>query len=105
MSSRFIDVKRQPKNRQPKSSADVWEPPRSNQRRLARVLGFADPMCCTIPTGGYSACAADCTGRLTVGMMSDFADGEARAATALHAEPRQKQSIAAPSLTRAVRPL
>jgi hypothetical protein len=39
----------------------------------------------TIPITGCSPCAADCTGRLTVGMKRDFADGEARAATASHA--------------------
>jgi hypothetical protein len=57
---------------------------RSNQRRLAGVLGFADPACCTIPITGCSPCAADCTGRLTVGMMRDFSDGEARAAAPRH---------------------
>jgi hypothetical protein len=34
---------------------------------------------------GCSPCAADCTGKLTVGMTIDFADGKARAAAASHA--------------------
>ena len=57
---------------------------RLNRSRLACVLGFADPACCTIPITGCSPCAADCTGRLTVGMTRDFADGEARATTPSH---------------------
>jgi hypothetical protein len=36
------------------------------------------------PDRGCSPCAADCTGRLTVGMTRDFADGETRTATASH---------------------
>jgi hypothetical protein len=56
---------------------------RLDQRRLACVLGFADPTCCTIPNG-CSPCAADCTARLTVGMTRDFAEGEASPAVALN---------------------
>jgi hypothetical protein len=59
-------------------------------RRAAGVQasgGFSlqPPNRCTIPTTGCSPCAADCTGRVTVGMTRNFADGEARAAAAAHA--------------------
>src|SRR3979411_1563446 len=54
--------------------------------RLMRAEGSAlspserrrqPPKCCTTPTTGCSPCAADCTGRLTVGMTRDFGAGEA----------------------------
>jgi hypothetical protein len=57
---------------------------RLNQRRLACVLGFTDPACCTIPIRGVRPCAVDCTGRLIVEMTRDFADGKARAAGPWH---------------------
>ena len=79
VSSPFIDV-----NRQPKSSADVREPPTlepvpPRRRPWLRRSGVPHD-----PDHGCSPCAADCTGRLTVGMTRDFADGEASGAAPSH---------------------
>jgi hypothetical protein len=52
---------------------------------VTRTAAIGDPRCCTIPVKGSSPCAADCTGKLTVGMTRDFADGEVRAVAASHA--------------------
>ena len=65
-SSPFADVAKQ---RNP--SADVREPPTLEPAFLP-ILGFADPACSTLPITGRSPCAADCTGRLNVGMTMRF---------------------------------
>jgi hypothetical protein len=70
--------------RQPNSSADVREPPTLEPtpprlRPWLRRSGVS-----TIPTGGCSPCASDCTGRLNVGMTRDFADREASGAAPSH---------------------
>ena len=61
-----------------------WKPldARRGQRPKPSERRRQPPKCCTTPTTGCSPCAADCTGRLTVGMTRDFADGEARTAAA-----------------------
>ena len=63
-----------------------WKPldARRGQRPKPSERRLQPPKCCTTPTTGCSPCAADCTGRLTVGMTRDFADGEARPAAASH---------------------
>jgi hypothetical protein len=50
---------------------------RSNQRRLSCVLGFAYPICCTMPIAGFSPCAG-------IAQQAHSWNGEVRAAAASH---------------------